>query len=231
MARDEQVGHLDQRTVAERVAIHVVDLLEVVDVEDGERERLAIARGGLHRGGERAVEVAAIVEAGEPVARGEVEQALGAAHDGDGQQGGNAQQDEPSEQVDRGVGPRVGEVASGRGGRIAGGVGPECCVLGDGDGADHDADACVVAQAGGEDRQEIHLERDIRVECLERRAHHQEGDQREADEGDVERAGGEADPGAPASAPERGPDGDGRDRAHEGHGKAGDDASACRVRE
>ena len=34
----EPLGHLDQQGVADRVAVIVVDVLEIVDVEKGERE-------------------------------------------------------------------------------------------------------------------------------------------------------------------------------------------------
>src|SRR5207249_10557310 len=45
----------------------VVDLLEVVEVEDDQRELAVVAQGARHLPGERLVEVAAIVESGQRV--------------------------------------------------------------------------------------------------------------------------------------------------------------------
>ena len=60
-------GKLAQHIVARRVAISVVDRLEVVDVEDQHRQRLLPRDRLLHQRGEVALKIAAIVETGEPV--------------------------------------------------------------------------------------------------------------------------------------------------------------------
>jgi hypothetical protein len=127
-----------------------------------------------------------------------------------------------------GAGPRLSKIVGHRG-CTAAGVGPEQRILGHADTPDDDTDAGVVTQAGSQDRQEIHLERGVRVQGLEWRAHHQVGDERQADEGDVQRARGEADPWAPASPPQAGPDGGCDNPAHEHNGKTGDEHRSAGV--
>ena len=66
----EDVAEGDQDLVADRVAVDVVDALEVVDVEQDEADRGVVARGARQLGGEALVEVAAVEEAGQLVGAG-----------------------------------------------------------------------------------------------------------------------------------------------------------------
>ena len=68
----DAVGRLGQDAVAGEVADAVVDRLEVVEVEDDERQAAAVALGAGDLAGERLVEVAAVVQAGERVEIGEL---------------------------------------------------------------------------------------------------------------------------------------------------------------
>lgn len=166
--------------------------------------------------------MAAVEEAGEPVAGREVEQPLGPAHDVHREQGGNAEQDEPSGEVHRAIGSGQRHVLGIVQVVVGGGPGPEGGVLGDREGTDHDADPGVVAKAARHEGQEEHLEGDVGVERQHRRPNHEEGPERKAHEGDVERAGGEAEPGTPAPPPEGHEDRDRGDATQQCHGKPGD---------
>ena len=66
----QMVGELGQHVVADRVAVDVVHLLEVVDVEHHERDVLVLARRPGQLAAEALVEVAVVVEAGERVGLG-----------------------------------------------------------------------------------------------------------------------------------------------------------------
>ena len=71
------VEHADDRAqhvVADEVAVRVVELLEVVDVEHEQRQRLGVALGEADLGAEPLEEVAAVERAGEPVAQRRLEQ-------------------------------------------------------------------------------------------------------------------------------------------------------------
>ena len=57
----------------------LVDRLEVVDVEEDQREPAIVPVGALHLLGERLVEVVTVVQPGERVAHGELEQLVEAA--------------------------------------------------------------------------------------------------------------------------------------------------------
>jgi hypothetical protein len=87
-----------------RVAVGVVDLLEVIDVEDRQRQRLPAPRRGVDCPGEGTVEVPAVEQPRQTIPSGEEEQPLRAADDRDGQDRGDAEQDEPSRQIDRRIG-------------------------------------------------------------------------------------------------------------------------------
>src|SRR6185437_1628462 len=63
----ELLRELPQDAVADRVAVAVVDPLEVVEVGEDERERLSEALGARELGRELVVAVAAVREAREPV--------------------------------------------------------------------------------------------------------------------------------------------------------------------
>ena len=65
--RLEAGGHLLQERVAGFVAVGVIDVLEAVEVEIGDRDGLAAGALGGDRVGQRADEGAAIGEAGQPV--------------------------------------------------------------------------------------------------------------------------------------------------------------------
>ena len=60
-------GELAQDVVADGVAVHVVDRLEVVEVGEHERQRRAEALGARDLRGERVLALAAVRDAGEPV--------------------------------------------------------------------------------------------------------------------------------------------------------------------
>jgi hypothetical protein len=66
--RAERVGHRAQQAVAGRVALGVVDALEVVEVEHRQRERHAVAPRARDLGGESLLEAAAVERAGQRVA-------------------------------------------------------------------------------------------------------------------------------------------------------------------
>src|SRR3546814_8458856 len=59
------LGDVLQRQIADRVAIAVVDLLEVVDVQDQQRQRLLAVAGVLHQPPQVTVQVAPVVQAGQ----------------------------------------------------------------------------------------------------------------------------------------------------------------------
>ena len=68
----ERAGDVAEDGVADQVAVVVVDLLEVVDVEERDGDRLAGRGGGDQRGAQLLERVAAVEDAGEPVADREV---------------------------------------------------------------------------------------------------------------------------------------------------------------
>ena len=64
---------MDQHLVADRVAVHVVDLFEAVQVEQQDRMRLRRGRQRMERGLERLVELATIGKTGERVLKRQAE--------------------------------------------------------------------------------------------------------------------------------------------------------------
>jgi hypothetical protein len=66
--------HAAQDLVAVRVTVRVVDHLEVVEVQDHERQRLTLAAGVIQRRGQRLVKPAMVDEPGQCVGRGEPSQ-------------------------------------------------------------------------------------------------------------------------------------------------------------
>jgi hypothetical protein len=66
------LGELDERLVADRVAPRVVDLLETVEVEDDDRDRVVLARGAPELGVQAVVEGALVGKAGERVLVGQL---------------------------------------------------------------------------------------------------------------------------------------------------------------
>ena len=65
----DPAGEQRQQRVAHRVSVAVVDVLEVVDVDQAERQVAAVGNGG-HRPRRLFVERAAVLERGQPVGRG-----------------------------------------------------------------------------------------------------------------------------------------------------------------
>ncbi len=70
--RAERLGDAAQDDVAGGVAVGVVDGLEVVDVDEGDRQRPLVAAGTLDLGEERGQEGAAVGHAGQAVERRQV---------------------------------------------------------------------------------------------------------------------------------------------------------------
>ena len=66
----QHVRHLEQQLVADAVAVHVVDLLEVVEVEHHERDGVVLRRRAHELLAHAVVKRAVVVEAGERVGRG-----------------------------------------------------------------------------------------------------------------------------------------------------------------
>ena len=68
----DRLGHAAQDDVADGVAVGVVDGLEVVDVDEGDRQRPAVARRALDLGEEARQQRLPVGDAGEPVDGGPV---------------------------------------------------------------------------------------------------------------------------------------------------------------
>ena len=66
----EQRAEGGEQPVADGMAMQVVDALEVVEVDDHQRHRLRLAPGEREQRRQRVVEVAAVEQAGQRVARG-----------------------------------------------------------------------------------------------------------------------------------------------------------------
>ena len=64
-----RLGDAAQHDVADAVAVRVVDGLEVVDVDEGDRQRALVARRALDLGEERAEQGLAVGDAGQAVDR------------------------------------------------------------------------------------------------------------------------------------------------------------------
>ena len=67
----QQLGHQLEHAITHQVAVGVVDFLEVVGVDEQHAQRMLIALGVGDRARQRLVEVAAVVQAGQGVARHE----------------------------------------------------------------------------------------------------------------------------------------------------------------
>ena len=70
----EHADHRAQHVVADEVAVRVVELLEVIDVEHEQRQRLRVPLGEADLGAEPLDEVAAVERARQPVAQRRLEQ-------------------------------------------------------------------------------------------------------------------------------------------------------------
>ena len=73
--RQQVLAYPTQYRVARRVAERVVEPLEVVDIDHHHAEGLAAASGAAFFPAERLFQVAAVIEAGQPVVRSLVSQA------------------------------------------------------------------------------------------------------------------------------------------------------------
>ena len=87
----EDVRDLEQDLVSDAVAVHVVDLLEVVEVEHHERDRVVLGRRAHDLLAEAIVEGAVVVEAGQRVGRGLVLQSRADVRVVDRERGGVAE--------------------------------------------------------------------------------------------------------------------------------------------
>jgi len=187
--------------VASGVAVSVVEGLEVIDVNDGDREVFAIAAGAAEFGAEAAIDVTAIEQAGENVGVGKAEEFLAARDDGDAEKAGDGHEDHardfrrPSENA---VGiareRRTVEVPA------SGGVQDDGEVLADGQEARGDANALVVAETRRADADEVAFEGDLAVDGDERLVEEKKDGKTGGDERGVEGAAEETEPGRGGAA-------------------------------
>ena len=77
----QEVGHGQDRLVAGRVAVGVVEQPEVVDVDQGDRDRLALRAGLLDRLRQGLDQGAVVRDAGERVPAGRLDERVGLAVD------------------------------------------------------------------------------------------------------------------------------------------------------
>ena len=199
----------------------------MIDVDHRHGEAAVLAAGEGDLAVELLVEHGAVEQAREAVAGGEQAQLPRAQHEGGGE-GRRAHELGHAPSLSAPVELPVNVGGEGRRVEIPPPVRVEhdAEVLAEGESARNQADAGVVAQAGGGDGEKVDGEDREVVRRLVRPAEEQREGQHGAHQADVEDAAGEADPGAPPVAAGGGVNGERQPQAHGGGGEQGDDVAS-----
>jgi len=216
----EDFAKFAEDDVAGSVAVIVVKSFEAVDVDDGNGKLLAVAERAGQFDSDTVVDITTIEKAGERISGSELEQFLAAGNEGEAEDGSGEHHDEPGD-LGRPVEDAVRE------GSVDGIVQiPVRCreinereILSEGEKAGGDADAFVVAEAGGADGEEIAFENNLAVDGGVGLIEEDEEEEGGADERDVEAGGGETEPGGIEFAKDEDVDGE---RKKEGGGGEAD---------
>jgi len=187
-------GHeVAQRAVAVARADLVVDALEAVEVEQGQRERAAIVADGLEHARHALQQPGAVGQPGEAVIAGQLHQPLHAIDDRRGQHAHHQDQDQPLDLGGQGGRAVVDRDQAFLRGREREDRGDEHRVLHQRQSGDVQGEPAIVAQRGHGDGDQVKAPHDDGIGCRHRVAQ-REQHQHHGGHGDVVAAGGVGQP-------------------------------------